>query len=413
MKPDGYTGFQFSYQTPRAEFGRARLGVLHTPHGLIETPNFIFCATRASIKAARPQDVREEGTQIILANTYHLHLRPGSARVAAFGGLHRFMGWEGPMLTDSGGFQVFSLGHGGVAEEIKGRRKSNALGKRKLLERIDEEGVTFRSVIDGTRLHMRPEDSIHAQRNLGADIILAFDECTPYHVSRSQTEAAMRRTHRWEDRSLTAFESDETYAPAEGSAGPQVLYGIVQGGVYENLRHESSAYVMDRPFFGVAVGGCLGGNPQEMRQVTRWAMAGIAPERPVHLLGIGEVADILDSVRMGIDTFDCVLPTRLARHGSALVRLAPRGRLNLRNATHRDSTIPLEEDCDCPACRDFSRGYLHHLVRVGEPLGGQLLTLHNVRFMMRLMQAIRQGLKTGTLEAVDHAWRPQARKVAD
>ncbi|MEM7653462.1 MAG: tRNA guanosine(34) transglycosylase Tgt, partial [Pseudomonadota bacterium] len=270
--PD-YSAFSFETRTPHNtdDTGRARRGTLSTPHGRIETPAFIFCGTRAAVKGATPAQMRAAKTQIILSNTYHLMLQPGAETVALMGGLHRFMGWNGPMLTDSGGFQVFSLGHGGVADEIKGRKGGGAETKAtdqtgsgvSDLVKISEEGVKFRSYIDGSRHMLTPERSIDIQRKLGADLILVLDECTPFHVDKSYTARSMQLSHRWGDRSLSEFlEGDEQVgAPAIGSAGPQALYGIIQGGVYPDLRAESAAYVESRPFFGTAVGGSLGADP--------------------------------------------------------------------------------------------------------------------------------------------------------
>ena len=385
-------GFAFTV-VKRDPASAARLGLLSTPHGTIETPNFIFCATKAAIKGLTPGQMRDAGTQIILANTYHLMIQPGADRVARFGGLHRFMGWDGPLLTDSGGFQVFSMGHGSVADEIKGRSQRH---NEASLIKIAEEGATFRSYLDGSRLFLSPEGSIDIQRKLGADLIVQFDECTPYHADRDYTARSMAMTHRWGDRCLAEF--------ARGDDGRQALYGIVQGGIYPDLRAESSAYTSDRPFFGTAIGGSLGADKDQMQEVVSHCVAHIHPDRPVHLLGIGGFSDILGGVRLGIDTFDCVHPTRVARHGWALLKGAAGERVNLRNARFRDDADPLDPACTCPACTTFSAGYLHHLVKAGEPLAGALLTAHNVVTMNRLMAEIRTGLATGTLDAVAAAW---------
>ena len=370
---------------------RARVGRLVTPHGAIETPAFIFCATKAAIKPVAPSQLADENTQIILGNAYHLMLQPGAELVARLGGLHRMMGWQGPMLTDSGGFQIFSLGHGSVSDEIKGSRGAQ---RPPTLIEIDEAGARFRSYLDGRVHTLTPESSIRIQRQLGADLILVLDECTPYHVDRDYTGRSMAMSHRWAERSLAEFDRSEA-----GSAGPQALYGIVQGGVYEDLRRESAEFAMSQPHFGVAVGGCLGGDKEQMREVVGMAMAPLGGARPVHLLGIGGFADIWDGVAKGIDTFDCVTPTRLARHGGALLRPPLTGHdhgrdhINLRNARFREDQDPLDPECTCYTCRTFTRAYIHHLVRAGEALSMQLLAVHNVAFMNRLMTDIRAAIR--------------------
>ena len=383
------SAFSFAIE---ARHGMARAGRLMTPHGVIETPAFIFCATKAAIRVATPQTLREEGTQIILGNTYHLMLQPGSERVAELGGLQQFTGWRGPMLTDSGGFQIFSLGHGTIADEIKGKRD----GKYpKTLIKISEEGAEFRSYIDGRKHRLTPESAITVQQQLGADLILVLDECTPFHVDRSYTERSLARTNRWGVRSLREFQRTDS--------GQQALYGIVQGGVYEDLRYESAGFVAEQPFFGQAVGGSLGSSREQMYEVVGWSMAKLDPLKPTHLLGIGGVRDIWEGVERGVDTFDCVHPTRLARHGGALAVNA-RERLNLRNAAYASDTGPLDAACGCYTCQTVSRGYLHHLVKSGEPLGYALLALHNIRFMNDLMRVIRQSLFDGTFAATKRAW---------
>lgn len=385
--------FEITFQTP---LSKARLGRLTTPHGVVETPAFIFCATKAAIKGATPQDMRREKTQIILSNTYHLMLQPGPEVVAQMGGLHRFMGWDGPMLTDSGGFQIFSLGHGSVAEEVKGRRGSS---RPKSLLKINEEGATFKSYLDGKKHTLTPERSIQVQRALGADLIVVLDECTPFHVDKSYTERSMHLSHRWAERSLAEFQ--------RGPEGIQQLYGITQGGVYPDLRKSSADFVNSLPFFGHAVGGSLGADKIQMKDVVQMAMEPLDPARPVHLLGIGGVSDIFYGVEQGIDTFDCVHPTRLARHGGALVPAAlaeGREHINLRNAQFREDPQPIDETCGCQTCQTLSRSYLHHLLKAGELLVMNALTVHNVHFMNRLLEGIRQAIAAGTLEAERKKW---------
>lgn len=397
-----YPNFHFEI-THTNSSSKERRGCLSTPHGTFETPAFIFCATKAAIKGASPHDMRREKTQIILANTYHLMLQPGSEVVSRMGGLHSFMGWNGPMLTDSGGFQIFSLGHGSVAEEIKGKRQAH---RPKSLLKINEEGATFKSYLDGKRHLLTPEKSIQVQRGLGADLIVVLDECTPFHVDKSYTEKSMHMSHRWALRSLEEFQ--------KGPTGVQALYGITQGGVYPDLRQISADFVNSHPFFGHAVGGSLGASKDQMAEVVEMAMAPLDPSRPVHLLGIGGIRDIFEGVKQGIDTFDCVHPTRLARHGGALVPLHvwekmgenPRERehINLRNARFCHDPEPIDETCPCQTCAHLSRSYLHHLLKAKELMALQAITIHNVAFMNRLLEAIRSAIESDSLENEKRKW---------
>lgn len=387
-----YPNFAFDvhYVDPKS---RARLGSLKTPHGNVETPNFIFCGTKASIKGVHPSQVKQCDAQIILANTYHLMLQPGADLVEKMGGLHKFMGWDGPMLTDSGGYQVFAMGHGSVAEEIKGNRAHAE--RKKTLIKIDEKGAAFRSYINGEKFLLTPEKSIEIQRKLGADLIVQFDEFTPYHVDKDYTARSMALSCRWGDRSLKEF-----FDHHDGSQG---VYSVVQGGVYEDLRIESAQYTADRDFFATAIGGSMGKDQDEFYALVDWCMPHIHPQRPVHLLGIGDFDDIFMNVRKGIDTFDCVTPTRLARHGSALVKGVPGGKLNIKNARFRDDESPLDPTADNLSSQ-FSRAYIHHLFKAKELLGMHLLTLHNIETMTRLMREIRAAIKNGTLDALEKEW---------
>ncbi len=397
-----YTNFSFTIQH-QAQQTRARLGVLTTPHGVVKTPAFIFCATKAAIKGCTPQDMRDANTQIILANTYHLMLQPGSTLVEKMGGLHHFMGWDGPMLTDSGGFQIFSLGHGSVADEIKGKR---SIARNKTLSNITEEGARFKSYIDGSEHLLTPEKSIEIQRQLGADLIVVLDECTPFHVTKDYTERSMQLSHRWALRSLAEFKRSDT--------GKQALYGIVQGGVYPDLRREAAQFVSDHPFFGHAIGGSLGANKDQMYEVVATTMSLLAPERPVHLLGIGGIGDIFNGVRQGIDTFDCVHPTRLARHGGALVRadywentqqpMTGKEHINLKNACFRQDDTPIDNTCGCHTCQQFSRAYLHHLLKAKELLAFHAITVHNVYYINRLLSAIREAIVQDKLDEEQGKW---------
>jgi queuine tRNA-ribosyltransferase len=371
-----------------ARDGAARAGVLHTAHGEVRTPAFVPLASTATVKSLHAAEVAELGYEMVLGNTFHLFIQPGADHVAAMGGLHEFMGWRRAIITDSGGYQVFSMGHGSVAAEIKRRREPS---ESRILS-IEEEGVRFRSYLDGAERFMGPETSMEVQAALGSDIALAFDECTPFHVERDYTRASMERTHRWLDRSV-AWQRD--HAP-EG----QLMFGIVQGGVYEDLRAESAAYVAGADVDGVAIGGSLGQEKEEMRQVVEWSLAPLPDERPRHLLGIGDVDDIVHAVGAGIDMFDCATPTRLARHGTALVPGPERRwRLDLAKAEHAASREPIAAGCPCPACREHTRGYIHYLIRAGELTAKRLLTLHNLTFMGEVMEGIRAAIAEGRYAA--------------
>lgn len=397
---NSYPNFSFNI-THHASNSRARTGWLVTPHGAIETPAFIFCATKAAMKGIAPTDMRTANTQIILSNTYHLMLNPGSERVAKAGGLHKFMGWDGPMFTDSGGFQIFSLGHGSVAEEIKGKR-SNA--RNQSLVKITEEGASFRSYVDGSKHLLTPERSIHIQRELGADLIVVLDECTPFHVDKKYTERSMLLSHRWALRSYEEF--------SRHNDGKQALYGIIQGGVYPDLRKMGADFVNNHDFFAHAVGGSLGATKEQMYDVVAMTMEQLDPKRPVHLLGIGGFSDIFNGVENGIDTFDCVHPTRLARHGGALLRpsLHPeakpsrREHINLRNAIFQEDFTPIDPECGCSTCQNFSRAYLHYLLKAHELLALQAISIHNVFTMNRLLTDIRHAIKTETLAEARCYW---------
>ena len=370
---------------------KAKIGTLSTPHGDIETPAFIFCATKAALKSFTTEDAKKNNTQIILSNTYHLMLQPGSNLIAKHGGLHKFIGWDGPMLTDSGGFQIFSLGYGSVADEIKGRKKNSTI--RKTLLNISEEGAIFKSYVDGTDLLLSPEKSIQIQRNLGADLIVVFDECTPFNVDKNYTYNSMLRSHRWATRSINAFNSKLNYKPKEGSSGYQEIYGIIQGGIYKDMREESIDFNLNKiDTFGIAIGGSLGSSKEEMKEVVNFTASKLNSDRPIHLLGIGDPIDIWTFVEQGVDTFDCVSPTRLARHGTALVK-GKEGKINLKNAKYREKLTPIDIECSCYTCKNFTLSYLYHLFASQELLALQLLTNHNVFFMNKLMETIRLAIK--------------------
>lgn len=357
------TRFEFDI---KARCGAARMGRIETAHGEIRTPAFMPVGTAATVKAMTPEAVTETGADIILGNTYHLMLRPGAERIGRFGGLHDFMHWRGPILTDSGGFQVYSLSD---------------------LRKMDENGVTFRSHIDGTKFHLSPERSIEIQHLLDADITMAFDECTPYPATEEVAAASMRLSMRWADRCRAAFVQRPGYA----------LFGIVQGGMYGDLREESAKALQDIGFDGYAVGGLAVGEGQALTFSTLEATVPHLPaDRPRYLMGVGRPGDIVGAVLRGIDMFDCVMPTRSGRTGQLFT---PHATLNIRNARHADDPRPVDAACRCPLCRNYSRGYLHHLFKAKEILGSMLATWHNLTHYQDLMAALRQAIAAGALEA--------------
>lgn len=377
----------------------ARAGVLRTVHGEVRTPAFVPLATKATIKGLLPHEVAGLGYDMVLGNTFHLFLDPGHERIERFKGLHEFMGWRAPIITDSGGFQVFSMGHGTVADEVKGRAPMGQERMGKILS-IEEDGVSFRSYIDGATLFMGPETSMEIQAALGSDLALVFDECTPFNVSREYTQRSTERTHRWLDRCLS-------WHDASGPDG-QLVYGISQGGVYEDLRVESTQAVAARPVDGIAIGGSLGADKPQMYEVVEWAVRAIADDdRPRHLLGIGEVDDLIRGVELGIDTFDCAMPTRLGRHGVAVTNEPDRRwRVDLTAGRFKDDDSPLLEGCPCPACAlGYTRGYLRYLVHARELTGQRLLTLHNLAYLARLMARLREAILAGTLAETAAALR--------
>ena len=355
-------------------------------HGEVATPAFIPLATRGAVRSLTAVEVAGLGYELILANTFHLFLAPGAERITALGGLHRFIGWERALITDSGGFQVFSLAHGTVADEIKGRR-GGAGGSGGVLE-ISERGVAFRSYVDGSKRFMGPEESMATQAALGSDIALAFDECTPYHADRDYTARSTERTHRWLDRCLEWH--------ARHGAAHQAVFGIVQGGVHEDLRRESAAAVAAAGVDGLSIGGTLGRDKPEMYGVLGLTVPLLPAAAPKHLLGIGEPDDLLEGIGLGIDLFDCAVPTRLARHGMALApRPDTRFRFDVRRAALAEDEAPLVEGCPCAACASHTRAYLHYLGRAEEQTAAHLLTLHNLTFLERLVAGARQAIAAG------------------
>ena len=393
---------KFNWQINKiSRLSRARTGTITTPHGVVKTPAFIFCGTKAALKSYSTEEAKKNKTQIILSNTYHLMLQPGSKIISKHGGLHKFMNWSGPMLTDSGGFQIFSLGQGSVADEIKGRGVPSI--KNKSLLKVSEEGALFKSYTDGKNNLLTPEKSIEIQRDIGADLILVFDECTPFHVDKSYTALSMHRSHRWSLRSINSFERKNLYSSRHGSAGIQALYGIIQGGIYDDLRDESIEFNLNSNFFGLAIGGSLGSSKEEMYKVVKYTSSKLKKNHPVHLLGIGDPLDIWNLVKCGIDTFDCVSPTRLARHGAALIK-SRKGRINLKNTEFKNKIEPIDKYCKCSTCCNYSVSYLHHLLKSEELLGLNLITGHNIYFMNSLMEYIRDSINNDRFEDAEKNW---------
>jgi queuine tRNA-ribosyltransferase len=392
------SAISFTAQRPDPS-SAARLGRVVTPHGVIDTPAFIVVGTQAAVKSLQPHEVAALGAQAVLCNTYHLYLRPGPDLVAELGGLHGFMGWSGPMFTDSGGYQVFSLGFGrehGIGkivgmfpdEDPRDRRRpapTNATSQAKL-SRVDDDGVTFRSHIDGSTHRLTPESSILIQEKLGADIILAFDEPTSPLHDEAYTARALERTHRWAERSLAAKQRAD-----------QALYGIVQGGAFQHLREESAAFIGGIPFDGYAIGGSLGTSKGDMDRVLDWSIPSLPDAKPRHMLGIGEPEDLFRCVERGIDTFDCVSPTRHARRGLLLTADGP---LTITKAAYREDDGPVDPECPCPTCTTFTRAYLRHLFVAEELLAYTLATTHNLAFILGLMARIRAALAAGSLAAL-------------
>lgn len=379
---------KFSFQIDKKIKDRlGRAGVLHTPHGDIETPAFVVVGTKATVKALTPEDVKELGGQVVLSNTYHLYLEPGDELVRDAGGLHKFMNWGGPTFTDSGGFQVFSLG-------VAMKDKTNKFGVKKIgisaeeglckeetessLAKIDEDGVTFKSHIDGSVHRFTPERSMEIQHNLGADMIFAFDECTSPSAPYEYQKEAMERTHRWAKRSLDKHKE---------LGGPQSLFGIVQGGRHEDLRKESAKVISGMDFDGFGIGGSF--DKEDVYNSLKWVNEVLPEGKPRHFLGIGAVEDLFGGVENGVDTFDCVAPTRMARNGALETK---EGRLNINNAKFKTDFTPIESDCGCYTCKNYTRAYLAHLFRTEELLAYRLASIHNLYFVVNLVNKIRQSI---------------------
>ena len=399
---DKVSGFSFEIL---ARDQQARAGRLSTPHGVVETPAFVPVATRAAIPGLSAEDLKGIGTQLLITNAYHLHLQPGEEVIRAAGGLQRFMGWKGPIMIDSGGFQIFSLGAGrknGLSKVASGFTGEGDRGRRprtgavKPLVRVDEAGAEFISYRNGSRHRFTPEGVVETGLDLGADLIMPLDECTSPLYSYGETRAALERTHRWALRSLAAFQ--------RRPAGGQALFGIIQGGDFEDLRRESAGFVAGQAFDGLAIGGYLGQSRARMAQVLKWTIPSLPEYKPRHLLGIGWVEDVLEAVEQGIDLLDCAAPTRLALTGTLLAKREKRFRLRIRNETFRKDLRPVEEDCPCATCRGYSRAYLRHLFMAGEPLGMPLAVRHNLHFMESLMGQIRSAIKDEKLSSLIREW---------
>jgi queuine tRNA-ribosyltransferase len=380
-----------------ARDGAARRGVIRTAHGEMETPGFFAVATRAALKGLDPRAARAAGIQALISNGYHLAVQPGPEVVAAMGGLHRFMGWDGVLATDSGGFQVFSLRHGQVADELKGRRRLPGAARDgddpMQAVRVDDGGADFRSYLDGSFHRFTPESNMALQRALGADVLFCLDECTPFHVTEEYTRAATERNARWARRCLDAFQE-------LGMSDRQALYGIVHGGVHPDLRRWSADRVAAMGFPGFGIGDCLGETKADWYRVVDLVCPLLPDERPRHLLGVGEPDDLVEGALRGIDTFDCAMPTRIARHGQALVAGRPRFRLDLTKSERRCEDVAIEDGCPCSACTRFGRGYLHHLLRAREMLGISLVAEHNLAFTARLLARVRDAIGDGRLGAL-------------
>ena len=353
--------------------GAARRGVLELPHGAVQTPVFMPCGTYGTVKGMTPVDLADVGTQVLLGNTFHLMLRPGDARIRQFGGLHEFMQWSGPILTDSGGFQVFSLGD---------------------LRKMNEEGVVFRSPINGDRVKLTPESSIAVQRNLASDVVMVLDECTAHPATYEQAQTSMQLSMRWAKRSRDAFDVHDSNLLNPGSK----LFGIVQGGMYDDLRRASLTALQEVGFDGYAIGGLsVGESKEDMDAVMCGLLPHMPEDKPRYLMGVGTPADLVRGVALGVDMFDCVMPTRNGRNGYLFTS---QGLVKIRNAKHRDADEPLDENCTCYTCSNFSRAYLHHLDRCGEMLGAMLMTRHNLHYYHDLMARLRRGIETGTFRTL-------------
>jgi len=410
--------FQISHQEKNT---KARVGVIHTPNGDIETPAFVPVGTQASVKSLTPDELRELQVELFFVNTYHIYLRPGLDVIKKAGGLHRFMGWNGPIITDSGGFQVFSLGREKYSSSLthlgsidsRYRTTQSDQNESPTLVRINDDGVVFRSHWDGSEHVFNPENSMQYQWTLGSDIHIAFDDCTPSGVTHKQAEKSLERTHRWAERSLNANAKCQMIN-AKLKKPYQALYGSIQGSIFQDLREKSAKFITSLAFDGYAIGGvAVGESKKETKNVLDWVCPFLPEEKPRHLLGVGEIDDIFTLVEHGMDTFDCVQPTRLARMGK--VYTMPNAKCQMLNenrkyeidilkAEYAGDFDPIEKGCPCYTCTHFTRGYIHHLFKVRELLGYRLATIHNISFINRLVGEIRLAIKSDSFVALKEAW---------
>ncbi|MFH1832902.1 MAG: tRNA guanosine(34) transglycosylase Tgt [Candidatus Levyibacteriota bacterium] len=424
----------FKFKIVKSEVkSKVRAGEIITSHGVVHTPAFVVVGTQATVKSLMPEDLKNIGVEILFGNTYHLHLRPGEDVIQELGGLGKFMGWSGATITDSGGFQVFSLNRGKTLNRTQNNTENDfgavprppvggvQRDSAPVLVKITDNGVEFRSHLDGSKHIFTPEKSIEIQQKLGADIILAFDECAPHPSTCEYTKKAMERTHEWAVRCLKAFNppSEESRSLPRHLGGGrmdssevnlQALYGIIHGGIYKDLREESAKFISNLSFDGIAIGGvAVGESKKEMRDVLNWVYPFLPEDKPRHLLGIGEVDDIFDAVDKGMDTFDCVIPTRFGRYGIVFVP-KPEGniknhfRIDLNKSIYARDKGPISKDCKCYTCQNFTRGYLNHLFRAQELLGYRLATYHNLYFIVDLVKQIRESILEGRFEKLKKKW---------
>jgi len=377
--------------TTKSKNSNARTGIIQTNHGKIYTPAFIPVGTQGTIKSLTPEEIKNLDIQIFFVNTYHLWLRPGDKIIKQLGGIHKFCHWNGPIITDSGGFQIFSLGkntftpRGNFSTEIQG-------GK---LVKKTKKGVWFKSHINGTKHLLTPEKSIQIQDNLDSDIIVALDDCTPYPANRKQAEKSLQLTFNWALRSLREYQKLQKNYPKK-----KLIYGIIQGSYYKNLREASTKFITNLEFDGIGIGGVAVGEPkQKMREVVSWIIPLLPENKPRHLFGVGEIDDIFDFIEMGIDTFDCVMPTRYARMGKILTRVKP-WFYDIKKSIFRKDALPLERNCQCYTCQNYSRAYIHHLFKTRELLAYHLATIHNLFFFQQLMEKIKKAIKTNQLNKI-------------
>ena len=420
---------QFKIKT-QSKASKARTGIIKTPHGLIHTPYFIPVATAATVRGLNQEDMKAINAEVLLANTYHLHLKPGDKIIKKLGSLHKFMNWNKPLFTDSGGFQAFSLGYGmehninklgnifperlsfhkgktnlekmrgSISEHFDNKKTSD---KKEKLATINDDGVTFKDPKSGKLIYINPKKSIQIQQNLGADIILAFDECTSHLSDYNYTKKAMQRTHRWALESLK-------YHKKKASSTKQSIYGIVQGGEYKDLRLESSKFISSLNFDGIAIGGSLGKSKKDMHKILGWVIPLLPEYKPRHLLGIGNIEDLFECVEKGIDTFDCVAPTRIGRRGALFIspgsggNLKNKFRINIKNSKFKLDKKPIDKGCSCLTCKNYSRAYLNHLYKSQELAYYKLASLHNVNFMLRLMEKIRDAIDKNKFKKLKKEW---------